>query len=58
MEQDKTIIEHNGRKFEYDADFDVFRPVYTGTVTLWDRWGWIAVLAVLLVISIFMVSND
>lgn len=55
MKQDKTVIEHNGREFEYDADFDVFRPVYTGPVSLWDQWGWIIILLVLLVISIGMV---
>jgi hypothetical protein len=55
MPQDKTVIEHNGRKFEYDADFDVFRPQYTGSISLWDRWGWIIVIVILLVISIGMV---
>jgi len=58
MIEDQDVVVRNGRTFQYDADFDVYRPVNLTPETTWDRWGWIVVLAVMLVISIVMVSND
>jgi hypothetical protein len=52
MENNDTIV-RNGKRYVYDADFDVYRPHYTGAITQWDRWGWIIVLAILLAISVY-----
>ena len=45
-----TTIEHRGKLYRYDPDFDCFYPVQTPTT--WDRWGWIAVILVLAIVAI------
>jgi hypothetical protein len=49
-----TQIEHNGRKYEYDADFDVFRPVpEPHEQTHMAQFGWIYFSIIALVIAYF-----
>ena len=47
-------IEHNGRQYEYDADFDVFRPVQESETPL-NTSMWI-ILVVLLTIAAFCIE--
>lgn len=58
MNNDNDTVVRNGRTFQYDADFDVYRPVNTEPLSLWEQWGWIVVLAVMLVVSIGMMLNE
>ena len=49
-------IEHNGREYEYDADFDVFRPVPEAQeLTHMSQYGWIYFIAVVTVICYFTI---
>ena len=46
-DQYNTVIEHRGRLYRYDPDFDCFYPVSESSHPRWDRWGWLAVILVL-----------
>jgi hypothetical protein len=51
-----TEIEHNGCKYQYDADFDVFRPVPEAhELTHISKFGWIYFVAVVTVICYFTI---
>lgn len=50
-----TTILHNGRKYEYDADFDVFRPVpEPQELTHASQYGWIYFCVAALAFSYYM----
>ena len=48
-------IEHNGRQYEYDADFDVFRRVpEPQDLTHMSQFGWIYFCIAALAFSYYM----
>jgi hypothetical protein len=50
-----TQIEHNGCKYEYDADFDVFRRVpEPHELTHMAKFGWIYFCVVAIAFSYYM----
>jgi hypothetical protein len=48
-----NIIERNGRRYEYDADFDVYRPVALDEPA-GVRWLWLVLVVVLAVACVFL----
>lgn len=48
-------IEFKGRTYRYDPDFDCFYPA-EGSMNTWDRWGWIAVIVALALLT-FIVTR-
>jgi hypothetical protein len=50
-----TTIEHNGRKYEYDADFDIFRPVpEPQEQTHMAQFGWLYLCILAVAFSYYM----
>jgi len=50
-----TTIEHNGRTYEYDADFDIFRPVpEPQEQTHMSQFGWIYICVAAMAFSYYM----
>lgn len=47
-----ATIEVQGRTFYYDPDMGVYRNAQYANTSLWDRYGWLAVIAVLAAIAI------
>jgi hypothetical protein len=45
-------IERQGRIYRYDPDHDCYYAVYSDR-TLWDQYGWLAVVAVLTAIALY-----
>lgn len=54
-DQYNTIIEHRGRLYRYDPDFDCFYPVEP-EITGWKQWSWIVLILVLALIA-YIVSQ-
>ncbi len=48
-------IELKGRVYRYDPDFDCFYPA-EGSMNTWDRWGWLAVIVALTLLT-FIVTR-
>jgi hypothetical protein len=38
-------IRRGDRHYQYDPDFDVYRPVSTEPLTWGEKWGWVIVSA-------------
>jgi hypothetical protein len=52
-EQYQQTIEYQGTVYYYDRDFDCFYPHQDyDKMSLWDRWGWIVVIAVLTILAV------
>ncbi len=48
-----TVIEHRGRLYRYDPDFDCFYPIQAEPTTHMSKYGWIYVCAVTLIIALY-----
>jgi hypothetical protein len=52
-QQYQQSIEYQGRTYYYDPDYDCFYPnIEAEELSLWDRYGWIAVILALTALSI------
>lgn len=52
-EQYQQTIEYRGTIYYYDPDYDCFYPrVDADQLTLWDRYGWIVVIAALTILAV------
>ena len=51
MDDYNTYIEHGGKKYRYDPDYDCFYPV-NSPMSTWDKIGPLVTILILLVISL------
>lgn len=48
---DRDLIIYQNQQYRYDPETNSFLPLHTES-TLWDRWGWIWVTLILMVLTL------
>jgi hypothetical protein len=48
----EQTIQRRGKTYRYDPDHDCYYAVHSDQ-SLWDQWGWIAVILVLAAIALY-----